>query len=47
MRINDNQLDINDLNNWIRGLMPTYKTPRRYKIVDELPRNAMEKSNQK
>lgn len=41
--INDNRLDTSDLNNWIRERIPAYKTPRRYKIVDELPRNAMGK----
>jgi malonyl-CoA/methylmalonyl-CoA synthetase len=41
--VNSNQLDTNELNSWIRERMPAYKTPRRYKIVDELPRNAMGK----
>ncbi len=41
--INDNSLIINDLNTWIRERMPSYKIPRRYKILEELPRNAMGK----
>lgn len=41
--VNDKNLDISQLNTWIRERMPAYKTPRRYEIVDELPRNAMGK----
>lgn len=36
-------LDIGKLNNWMRERMPAYKVPRHYKIVQELPRNAMGK----
>lgn len=36
-------LDVSMLNQWIREKMPAYKVPRAYKIVDELPRNAMGK----
>ena len=36
-------IDTGALNLWMRGKMPAYKTPRKYKIVDELPRNAMGK----
>lgn len=31
------------LNQWMREQMPAYKTPRKYLILDELPRNAMGK----
>jgi malonyl-CoA/methylmalonyl-CoA synthetase len=31
------------LHQWIRTKLPAYKCPRRYKIIDELPRNAMGK----
>lgn len=41
--VNDSSLDINALNTWMRERMPSYRVPRRYKIVDELPRNAMGK----
>lgn len=41
--VNDNSLDTNELNTWMRERMPSYKVPRRYKIVEELPRNAMGK----
>lgn len=41
--LNDPNLDLNVLNAWIREKMPAYKTPRQYKIVEELPRNAMGK----
>jgi malonyl-CoA/methylmalonyl-CoA synthetase len=36
-------LDLKELNEWMRTMMPAYKTPRRYLIVEELPRNAMGK----
>lgn len=41
--INTDGLDTNELNRWMREQMPAYKTPRRYKIMEELPRNAMGK----
>ena len=31
------------INSWIRERMPAYKTPKRYLVVDALPRNAMGK----
>jgi len=40
---NDKNLDTDELNKWIREKMPSYKVPRKYKLVDELPRNAMGK----
>ena len=39
----DIDLDTDALNKWIREKMPSYKVPRKYKLVDELPRNAMGK----
>jgi malonyl-CoA/methylmalonyl-CoA synthetase len=39
----DIHLDTQALNKWMREKMPTYKVPRLYKIVEELPRNAMGK----
>ena len=39
----DKNLDTDGLNKWIREKMPSYKVPRKYKIVEELPRNAMGK----
>jgi malonyl-CoA/methylmalonyl-CoA synthetase len=41
--VNDKDLDLKALNDWIRQKMPAYKTPRKYKIISELPRNAMGK----
>jgi malonyl-CoA/methylmalonyl-CoA synthetase len=32
-----------DISNWLRERMPAYKMPRQYRLVDELPRNAMGK----
>jgi malonyl-CoA/methylmalonyl-CoA synthetase len=36
-------LEQHQLNQWMRAQMPTYKTPRKYLMVKELPRNAMGK----
>jgi malonyl-CoA/methylmalonyl-CoA synthetase len=36
-------IDLEQLNAWIRGQMAAYKTPKKYLVVDELPRNAMGK----
>ncbi len=36
-------VDLEAVNTWIRGLMAAYKTPKKYIVVDELPRNAMGK----
>ncbi|OYU93543.1 MAG: hypothetical protein CFE21_20110 [Bacteroidetes bacterium B1(2017)] len=43
MVVSNNSLDLKQLNEWMRGMMPAYKTPRKYLIVEELPRNAMGK----
>lgn len=37
------ELKINELSNWIRTKLPAYKCPRTYKIIEELPKNAMGK----
>lgn len=36
-------LELHQLNQWMRTQMPTYKTPRKYLLVKELPINAMGK----
>lgn len=41
--LNDENIDLQALNKWMREKIPAYKTPRAYKIVAELPRNAMGK----
>jgi malonyl-CoA/methylmalonyl-CoA synthetase len=41
--VRNKALDLKQLNEWMRSMMPAYKTPRKYLIVDELPRNAMGK----
>ncbi len=41
--INNKEIDLSALNKWLREKMASYKTPRKYLIVDELPRNAMGK----
>jgi len=40
---NDEKIDLTSLNNWMRTQMPAYKTPRKYELIDALPRNAMGK----
>jgi malonyl-CoA/methylmalonyl-CoA synthetase len=40
-------VDTQALNTWIRGLMAPYKTPKKYIIVDDLPRNAKGKVTKK
>ncbi len=35
--------DPKEINQWLRAQMPAYKTPRKYIVLDELPRNAMGK----
>jgi malonyl-CoA/methylmalonyl-CoA synthetase len=41
--VRNKALDLKQLNEWMRGMMPPYKTPRKYLVVDELPRNDMGK----
>ncbi len=36
-------VDFQQLSTWLRERMPAYKTPRKFKIVTDLPRNAMGK----
>lgn len=37
------EIDTKGLNQWMREQMPAYKTPRKYLVLSELPRNAMGK----
>ncbi len=37
------QLDTNQVNQWLRTQMAAYKTPKKYILLQELPRNAMGK----
>lgn len=39
----DNEFDTKELNSWIRERMPSYKTPRKYIFIPDLPRNVMGK----
>lgn len=39
----ENPIDTKTLNSWLRERMPAYKTPRSYKFIEDLPRNAMGK----
>jgi len=41
-RCNDT-IDTKELDTWLRTKMAGYKTPRKYLLVNELPRNAMGK----
>ena len=37
------EINLEELNKWLREKMAAYKTPKKYLVVDELPRNAMGK----
>lgn len=41
------EIDLQELNSWMRERMPAYRVPRQYLIVEELPRNAMGKVTKK
>jgi malonyl-CoA/methylmalonyl-CoA synthetase len=41
--VNNKEINLDELNKWLRERMAAYKTPRKYLLVDELPRNAMGK----
>ncbi|MCR9016828.1 acyl-CoA synthetase [Aquiflexum gelatinilyticum] len=41
--VTEKNIDLSVLNAWIRERMPAYKTPRKYLLVKDLPRNAMGK----
>jgi malonyl-CoA/methylmalonyl-CoA synthetase len=43
ININDKALILNDLNIFMKEKLPNYKCPKKYKILAELPRNAMGK----
>ena len=40
---NNKNIDTDFLNQWLREKIPSYKSPRKYLVVTELPRNAMGK----
>jgi len=41
--VNNNNINLQELNTWLRSLIAPYKTPKKYIILDDLPRNAMGK----
>ncbi len=41
--LKDPTLDVKELSAWLRQKMPAYKTPRKFIVVNDLPRNAMGK----
>ena len=41
--VTEKELDLDHLNSWMREQMAAYKTPRKYLVVPDLPRNAMGK----
>lgn len=41
--LNSNEFSINQLKEWIKEKLPGYKTPKRYVIQNDLPRNVMGK----
>lgn len=45
--LESNDLDLEDLKDWISEKLPSYKTPKKYIIQDDLPRNVMGKVTKK
>jgi malonyl-CoA/methylmalonyl-CoA synthetase len=43
----DKALNFNDITTWMKDLMPAYRVPRLFKLVEDLPRNAMGKVTKK
>lgn len=41
--LRDNIIDLDQLNQWMRKKLPVYKCPKKYIIIEALPRNAMGK----
>ena len=41
--VNNPLIDLQEVNSWMREKLPAYKVPRQYKIMVDLPRNAMGK----
>jgi malonyl-CoA/methylmalonyl-CoA synthetase len=41
--VKNKDINLDELNKWLREKMAAYKTPKKYLVVDELPRNAMGK----
>jgi malonyl-CoA/methylmalonyl-CoA synthetase len=39
----ETELDLPALKNWLKERLPSYKSPKVYQIVTDLPRNAMGK----
>lgn len=45
--LNEGNLDFEKLKNWLKDKLPGYKTPRKFIIQDDLPRNVMGKVTKK
>ena len=43
----DNKLSLEELKIWGKEMMPHYQIPKRIKVVEVIPRNAMGKVNKK
>lgn len=43
----DAKIDTSEVNTWLRALMAPYKTPKKYVVLKDLPRNAMGKVTKK
>ncbi len=43
LMVNNPEIDFKELTIWLKTQMPAYRVPRQFKIVTELPRNAMGK----
>ena len=43
----ESDINLDDLQSWCRVKLPSYKVPREFVFVKEIPRNAMGKVNKK
>lgn len=45
--LSSNEIDLDELKDWLKDKLPGYKTPRKYIFQDDLPRNVMGKVTKK
>ena len=41
--LKENKLEVNDIITWLKDKLPSYKIPRKYIFVKDLPKNVMGK----
>jgi malonyl-CoA/methylmalonyl-CoA synthetase len=45
--ITEDEIDFDAVSSWLKESLPSYKLPRKYNILDDLPRNVMGKVTKK